>query len=224
MLPRGTRWGSSSYLREYSQYVLLPFQVTNVDEPETKRKRVEEDTDKPQATDEKEELLTSEGAKPTFICAIYRRDILSFLPREKIEEMRTLSQRWNYDIITTSPDYLPRIVYPSLEVFVVSCSLTCPTSSIALTRRLYALGQGTRPPTDEGRLRERRKLEEGASRHPRAGHPARVLLVLEMLPGDQGGHKAICSSRSSWMRVSSASGEGGTGAQRPTRVPSSRRR
>ncbi len=83
--------------------------MTNVDEPETKEKE--------------EELLTSEGGKPTFICAIYRRDILSFLPRTKIEEMRTLSQRWNYDIITTSSDYLPRIVYPSMEVFVVSCSV-----------------------------------------------------------------------------------------------------
>ncbi len=98
--------------------------MTKVDERETKRKRVGEETGKPQATDEKEEeLLTSEGAKPTFICAIYRRDILSFLPRHKIEQMRTLSKRWNYDIVTTSPNYLPRIIYPGLEVFVVSCSL-----------------------------------------------------------------------------------------------------
>ncbi len=96
--------------------------MTNVGEPKAKRERDEKETGKPQATDEKEELLTSEGGKPTFICAIYRRDILSFLPRRKIEEMRTLSKRWNYDILKTSPDYLPRILYDRLEVLIVSCS------------------------------------------------------------------------------------------------------
>jgi hypothetical protein len=62
--------------------------------------------------------------------------------------MRTLSKGWNYDIITTSPDYLPRIIYRGFEVLIVSCSLPSASARLPSVQRhgdwLQGKGHGYR--------------------------------------------------------------------------------
>ncbi len=57
-----------------------------------------------------------------FVCAIYRRDIASFLPREKIQQWRLTSSHSNASLIEF-PSRLPRFKYDWLTVIFVSICL-----------------------------------------------------------------------------------------------------
>ncbi len=59
-----------------------------------------------------------EEPKP-FVCAIYRRDIASFLPRAKIQQWRIASCRSNASLIEF-PSLLPPFKYHCLTVVFVS--------------------------------------------------------------------------------------------------------
>jgi hypothetical protein len=92
----------------------LQSEGTNTSPEPAKRVRTEEIED-----DKHQGEGTSEEPTAPWICDIYRRDIVQFLSREEIEEMRVALPSWMLPVMAT-PKMLPRRVYDRLEVMNVS--------------------------------------------------------------------------------------------------------
>ncbi len=94
--------------------VQLQGEETNTSPEPAKRVHAEETEN-----DEQQGEKRSEEPTAPWICDIYRRDIVQFLTREEIEEMRVALPDWMLPVMAC-PKMLPRRVCERLEVVNVS--------------------------------------------------------------------------------------------------------